>query len=146
MALGQPDELRPCARRAHCPARIGNCFETDHRRGQGCNLCRCRLGAAALSEGTGTTPRIRAKSSRLSSTVATSDESPDPTSPSRERLPLPEGTIPVGVALLIAGVATYAFFKIGNVAVGGDEAFAPITSLWFATFALAPGFFLPLEQ
>jgi O-antigen/teichoic acid export membrane protein len=78
--------------------------------------------------------------------VTTSDESSEPTSPSRERLPLPEGTIPVGIALLIAGVATYAFFKIGNVAVGGDEAFAPITALWFATFALAPGFFLPLEQ
>jgi len=65
---------------------------------------------------------------------------------SRQRLAVPDGTIPVGVALLIAGVATYAFFKIGNVAVGGDEAFAPITALWFATFALAPGFFLPLEQ
>jgi len=78
--------------------------------------------------------------------VTTSDELPEPTSPTRERLPLPDGTIPVGIALLIAGVATYAFFKIGNVAVGGDKAFAPITSLWFATFALAPGFFLPLEQ
>jgi O-antigen/teichoic acid export membrane protein len=66
--------------------------------------------------------------------------------PVRERAPLPEGTIPVGIALLIAGVATYAFFKVGNVAVGGDEAFAPIASMWFATFALAPGFFLPLEQ
>jgi O-antigen/teichoic acid export membrane protein len=66
--------------------------------------------------------------------------------PVRERAPLPEGTVPVGVALLIAGVATYAFFKVGNVAVGGDEAFAPIASMWFATFALAPGFFLPLEQ
>ena len=52
----------------------------------------------------------------------------------------------MGIALLIAGIATYAFFKIGNVAVGGDKAFAPITALWFATFALAPGFFLPLEQ
>jgi O-antigen/teichoic acid export membrane protein len=66
--------------------------------------------------------------------------------PVRERAPLPEGTIPVGIALLIAGVATYAFFKVGNVAVGGDEAFAPIAAMWFATFALAPGFFLPLEQ
>ena len=64
----------------------------------------------------------------------------------RERTPLPEGTIPVGVALLIAGVATYAFFKVGNLALGGDEEFEPITSLWFATFALAPGFFLPLKQ
>lgn len=65
---------------------------------------------------------------------------------SRERTPLPEGTVPVGIGLLIAGVATYAFFKVGNIAVGGDEAFEPIAALWFATFALAPGFFLPLEQ
>ncbi len=64
----------------------------------------------------------------------------------RARAPLPEGTLPVGLALLVAGVATYAFFKVGNVAVGGPEAFEPIASLWFATFALAPGFFLPLEQ
>lgn len=66
--------------------------------------------------------------------------------PARQRVPLPEGTLPVGIALLIAGVATYAFFKVGNVALGGDDAFAPIASMWFATFALAPGFFLPLEQ
>jgi len=78
--------------------------------------------------------------------VTTSDESPEPASTTRESLPIPDGTIPVGIALLIAGIATYAFFKIGNVAVGGDKAFAPITALWFATFALAPGFFLPLEQ
>ena len=78
--------------------------------------------------------------------MTTSDESPEPASTTRERLPIPDGTIPVGIALLIAGIATYAFFKIGNVAVGGDKAFAPITALWFATFALAPGFFLPLEQ
>jgi O-antigen/teichoic acid export membrane protein len=59
---------------------------------------------------------------------------------------LPEGTIPVGVSLLIAGFATYAFFKVGTVAVGGAEEFAPIAAMWFAVFALAPGFFLPLEQ
>jgi O-antigen/teichoic acid export membrane protein len=68
------------------------------------------------------------------------------TSRTGSRTPLPEGTIPVAIALLIAGVATYAFFKVGTVAVGGDEAFAPIATMWFATFALAPGFFLPLEQ
>ena len=78
--------------------------------------------------------------------MPTSDESPESTPTTRERLPIPDGTIPVGIALLIAGIATYAFFKIGNVAVGGDKAFAPITALWFATFALAPGFFLPPEQ
>ena len=66
--------------------------------------------------------------------------------PATTRTPLPEGTAPVGIALLIGGVATYAFFKIGTWAVGGDEEFKPISSLWFATFALAPGFFLPLEQ
>lgn len=62
------------------------------------------------------------------------------------RTPLPEGTVPVAAALLIAGIATYAFFKVGTWAVGGAESFKPISSLWFATFALAPGFFLPLEQ
>jgi O-antigen/teichoic acid export membrane protein len=62
------------------------------------------------------------------------------------RAPLPEGTIPVATALVIAGVATYAFFKVGTWAVGGADEFKPISSMWFATFALAPGFFLPLEQ
>ena len=62
------------------------------------------------------------------------------------RASFPEGTIPVAAALLIAGVATYLFFQIGTNAVGGKDEFAPLSSLWFATFALAPGFFLPLEQ
>lgn len=62
------------------------------------------------------------------------------------RTSLPEGTIPVAAALLVAGVATYLFFKVGTNAVGGKDEFAPLSSLWFATFALAPGFFLPLEQ
>jgi O-antigen/teichoic acid export membrane protein len=48
--------------------------------------------------------------------------------------------------LLVAGVATYAFFKVGEVALGGEDEFKPIVAMWFATFALAPGFFLPLEQ
>ena len=48
--------------------------------------------------------------------------------------------------LLIGGIATYAFFKVGTWAVGGEDEFSPISSLWFAMFALAPGFFLPLEQ
>jgi O-antigen/teichoic acid export membrane protein len=67
-------------------------------------------------------------------------------SPVTTRTPLPEGTAPVGAALLISGIATYAFFKIGTWALGGADEFNPISSLWFATFALAPGFFLPLEQ
>lgn len=63
-----------------------------------------------------------------------------------QRVPLPEGTIPVAVGLLIAGLASYAFFRVGTWALGGDEEFAPVAAMWFATFALAPGIFLPLEQ
>lgn len=66
--------------------------------------------------------------------------------PALRRVPLPEGTLPVGLSLLIAGIATYAFFIVGERALGGEEAFAPIVAMWFATFSLAPGFFLPLEQ
>ena len=62
------------------------------------------------------------------------------------KVPLPEGTISVGIGLLIAGIASYAFFIVGKWALGGDEQFAPVSALWFATFALAPGFFIPLEQ
>ena len=62
------------------------------------------------------------------------------------RIPLPEGTIPVGIGLLIAGIASFAFFRVGTDALGGERQFKPLQNLWFATFALAPGFFLPLEQ
>jgi O-antigen/teichoic acid export membrane protein len=72
--------------------------------------------------------------------VATSDEQPS------SRVPLPEGTIPVGLGLLVSGLASFVFLKVGKDALGGDEPFSPVLALWFATFALAPGFFLPLEQ
>ena len=49
------------------------------------------------------------------------------------------------MGLLVAGIASYAFFIVGKGALG-EEAFKPLASLWFMTFALAPGFFLPLEQ
>lgn len=62
-----------------------------------------------------------------------------------QRLPLPEGTLPVGVGLIVAGISSYAFFKIGKSALGEID-FKPISSLWFAVFFLAPGFFIPLEQ
>ncbi len=62
------------------------------------------------------------------------------------RLALPEGTLPVGIGLLVAGVTAYLFLKVAKVALGSDQAVQPIASLWIATFALAPGFFLPLEQ
>lgn len=65
--------------------------------------------------------------------------------PSSARMPLPDGTLPVGLGLLINGISSYAFFKVGQEALGKDD-FKPIVALWFATFILAPGFFLPLEQ
>ena len=77
----------------------------------------------------------------LASLVAPSDQQS-----SSSRAGLPEGTIPVGIGLLISGVASYLFLRVGKLALGSDEALQPITSLWVATFALAPGVFLPVEQ
>jgi O-antigen/teichoic acid export membrane protein len=62
------------------------------------------------------------------------------------RTPLPEGTVPVAIGLFIAGVCSFAFFRVGVIALGSEDAFKPVVSMWFATFALAPGLFLPLEQ
>ena len=58
---------------------------------------------------------------------------------------IPEGTFSIGIGLLIAGVTIYIFFKIGQQALGQEE-FKPLVSLWFVMFAIAPGFFLPVEQ
>jgi O-antigen/teichoic acid export membrane protein len=62
-----------------------------------------------------------------------------------QRNPLPEGTLAVGAGLIISGLAIYGFFAITG-RVLSDEEFAPVSQVWFATFILAPGFFLPLEQ
>ena len=61
------------------------------------------------------------------------------------RTPLPEGTVAVGIGLFVAGISAYVFFKIGQQALGQDG-FKPIVAMWFIMFALAPGFFLPIEQ
>lgn len=61
-------------------------------------------------------------------------------------MPLPEGTLPVATGLMVAGLSSFAFFAVGEAALGSEEAFKPVVSMWFATFALAPGCFLPLEQ
>jgi O-antigen/teichoic acid export membrane protein len=61
------------------------------------------------------------------------------------KAPLPEGTIPVAIGLFIAGITAYAFFKVGQLALGKED-FKPIVALWFTTFALIPGFLLPVEQ
>lgn len=51
----------------------------------------------------------------------------------------------VGLGLVISGIATYGYLSITKRALGEDQ-FAPVSLLWFLTFILAPGFFLPVEQ
>jgi O-antigen/teichoic acid export membrane protein len=58
---------------------------------------------------------------------------------------VPEGTIPVAVGLVISGLAAYGFLSLIAHGLGTDAA-KPVNQLWFATFILAPGFFLPMEQ
>jgi len=77
--------------------------------------------------------------------LSTNNEAHSVEPDSSPRIPLPEGTLSVGGGLLIAGISSYAFFKVGQEALGKED-FKPIVALWFATFVLAPGFFLPLEQ
>jgi hypothetical protein len=64
----------------------------------------------------------------------------------RERNPLPEGTLAVGAGLLVSGVSSYVFLKLVRAGLGSAEATEPVNQLWFLTFLLAPGFFLPVEQ
>ena len=71
--------------------------------------------------------------------------SDDETTEKTSRIPLPEGTVPVGIGLFVSGFTSYAFFKIGQLALGKED-FKPIVALWFTTFALVPGFFMPVEQ
>ena len=79
----------------------------------------------------------------LASPTVSEELTPD--APASSKLPLPEGTIPVGVGLVITGAASYAFFKVGQQALG-KEAFKPVMTLWFVAFTLVPGFFMPVEQ
>lgn len=58
---------------------------------------------------------------------------------------LPVGTIPVGVGLLVNGVATYGF-QIIAFRLLGSGSYAALNGLWVTAFVLAPGLFLPLEQ
>ena len=76
--------------------------------------------------------------------MSTAPLSDNPT-PQASKIALPEGTVTVGIGLFIAGISAYIFFKIGQQALGQDG-FKPIVAMWFIAFALAPGFFLPIEQ
>jgi O-antigen/teichoic acid export membrane protein len=53
--------------------------------------------------------------------------------------------MPVGVGLILNGLAAYAFLMLSARALG-PEGFAPLSALWTLVFLAAPGFFLPLEQ
>jgi O-antigen/teichoic acid export membrane protein len=65
--------------------------------------------------------------------------------PRKVRALVPEGTLPVGLGLLISGFSAYAFLSLTRHGLGTDAS-KPVAQLWFATFILAPGFFLPVEQ
>jgi O-antigen/teichoic acid export membrane protein len=59
--------------------------------------------------------------------------------------PLPEGTLAVGVGLLINGLCSYGFLAVSGRVLGRVE-YAPLATLWAVIFVIGPGFFLPLEQ
>ena len=61
------------------------------------------------------------------------------------RSPLPEGTLAVGVGLLVSGITSYGFLVLAARALEPD-AYAPLGLLWTTMFLLGPGLFLPVEQ
>lgn len=63
----------------------------------------------------------------------------------KSRNPLPQGTLPVGAGLLIAGLTAYGFLVISARALG-PQRYASLSVLWALAFLFNPGFFLPLEQ
>jgi O-antigen/teichoic acid export membrane protein len=58
---------------------------------------------------------------------------------------LPEGTLEVGVGLVLAGLSAYGFTVVAARALGKTD-YAPLSVLWAMVFLAGPGFFLPLEQ
>jgi O-antigen/teichoic acid export membrane protein len=61
------------------------------------------------------------------------------------RAVLPEGTLPVGIGLIVSGISAYGFLSLSQAGLGEIDS-KHVAQLWFATFILAPGFFLPVEQ
>ena len=47
--------------------------------------------------------------------------------PEKTKIPLPEGTLAVGGGLMVAGISSYAFFKVGQEALGKED-FKPIVA------------------
>ena len=70
----------------------------------------------------------------------------NPTSAANRREnPLPNGTLAVGVGLIIGGITAYAFLSI-SAHVLDENASAPLAAIWAVMFTVAPGFFMPIEQ
>ena len=63
----------------------------------------------------------------------------------RRENPLPNGTLAVGVGLIIGGITAYAFLSI-SAHVLDENASAPLAAIWAVMFTVAPGFFMPVEQ
>ncbi|MDQ3354283.1 MAG: hypothetical protein M3507_07375 [Actinomycetota bacterium] len=63
----------------------------------------------------------------------------------RQGSPLPEGTLAVGIGLLVTGATAYGFLVAAARALGAEQ-YAALSVLWALVFLAGPGFFLPLEQ
>ena len=63
----------------------------------------------------------------------------------RARNPLPDGTVTVGVGLVINGIMAYAFLGLAGRTLGAD-ANEPLAVMWAMIYLIGPGVFLPLEQ
>ncbi|MGB1505676.1 MAG: hypothetical protein ACPHDT_09360 [Acidimicrobiales bacterium] len=63
----------------------------------------------------------------------------------RDRNPLPVGTTPIVLGLVINGLSTYGFLVLAHRAVG-DQAYGGLAVLWALVYILGPGLFQPLEQ
>jgi hypothetical protein len=58
---------------------------------------------------------------------------------------LPEGTLPVGAGLALAGLTAYAFLAIAKRSLS-DDGYSSLGALWAFVFLIGPGFYLPVEQ
>lgn len=63
----------------------------------------------------------------------------------RRSNPLPEGTLSVGLGLLVNGIGAYLFIALAGRTLNEQE-FNALAVVWTMTFLVAPGLFLPLEQ
>jgi O-antigen/teichoic acid export membrane protein len=60
------------------------------------------------------------------------------------RNPLPDGSLSIGLGLVVAGLTQYGFLAIAARALGPVR-YAPLATFWSLLFVVGPGFFLPLE-